>query len=66
MCPTIGRKWGYDGSGGRAEANCACAYCSQFLEMLQTALMNGGRLVGLGDFRPTFGRFSTVGFKIES
>lgn len=34
--------------------------------LLQQALMNAGRLVGLGDFRPTFGRFSTVNFQIVS
>lgn len=30
--------------------------------LLQTVLMNAGRLVGLGDFRPTYGRFSVVHF----
>lgn len=34
--------------------------------LLQTALMNAGRLVGIGDFRPTFGRFSTTGFQMLS
>lgn len=35
-------------------------------ELLQSVLMNAGRLVGVGDFRPTFGRFYTVGFNIVS
>jgi len=34
--------------------------------LLQQALSNAGRLVGLGDFRPTFGRFGTVGFQVLS
>jgi hypothetical protein len=34
--------------------------------LLQTALMNAGRLVGLGDFRPTFGRFNVVNFQVVS
>lgn len=25
-----------------------------------------GRLVGVGDFRPTYGRFNIVGFEIEA
>jgi hypothetical protein len=25
---------------------------------------DAGRLIGVGDFRPTYGRFSVVGFKI--
>ncbi len=33
--------------------------------LLQQVLMNAGRLVGLGDFRPTYGRFTTVGFSIQ-
>lgn len=32
--------------------------------LLQTALLNAGRLVGLGDFRPTFGRFTVTSFQI--
>lgn len=31
-------------------------------EILQQALMNAGRLVGIGDYRPTYGRFSVVLF----
>lgn len=34
--------------------------------LLQQALMNAGRLVGVGDFRPTFGRFNTTNFQILS
>lgn len=30
--------------------------------MLQTVLTNAGRLVGLGDFRPTYGRFQVIKF----
>jgi len=37
-------------------------YIDQLL--LQTAIMNAGRLVGLGDFRPTFGRFNAVSFEM--
>lgn len=32
--------------------------------MLRSTLTDGGRLVGVGDFRPTFGRFSIVHFEI--
>ena len=31
--------------------------------LLQEVLENAGRLVGIGDFRPTFGRFSVVRFE---
>lgn len=31
-------------------------------QLLQHVLMNAGRLVGIGDFRPTYGRFSVVKF----
>lgn len=30
--------------------------------LLQSVLMNAGRLIGLGDFRPTYGRFSVIHF----
>lgn len=33
--------------------------------LLQGVLFDAGRLIGLGDFRPTFGRFTTVGFSIQ-
>ena len=32
-------------------------------EILGAAITNAGRLVGLGDFRPTYGRFQVVEFK---
>lgn len=32
--------------------------------MLRQTLTDGGRLVGVGDFRPTFGRFSVTRFEI--
>lgn len=31
-------------------------------QMLREVIEQGGRLIGLGDFRPTFGRFGVVGF----
>lgn len=31
--------------------------------MLQELLMNAGRLIGVGDFRPTYGRFQVTHFK---
>lgn len=31
---------------------------------LQETLINAGRLIGVGDFRPTFGRFNVTEFKI--
>ncbi len=37
-------------------------YISQ--NLLREVTINAGRLVGIGDFRPTFGRFSIVGWKI--
>jgi len=33
--------------------------------LLADVLTDAGRLVGVGDFRPTFGRFHVVGFKTE-
>jgi hypothetical protein len=36
-------------------------YISQ--DMLHHVLVNAGRLVGVGDFRPTYGRFSVVKFE---
>jgi hypothetical protein len=33
--------------------------------LLLDVLTQAGRLVGIGDFRPTFGRFAVVGFDIE-
>lgn len=32
-------------------------------DVLGTAMTNAGRLVGIGDFRPTYGRFQVVEFK---
>jgi hypothetical protein len=32
-------------------------------QLLQAVVMNAGRLVGLGDFRPTYGRFTVVRFE---
>lgn len=31
---------------------------------LNEAIAAAGRLIGVGDFRPTFGRFNVVGFQI--
>lgn len=39
-------------------------YIDQF--WLQDVLSTAGRLVGVGDFRPTFGRFNVVGFEISN
>lgn len=33
--------------------------------MLNETLVNAGRLIGIGDFRPTYGRFVVTGFKVE-
>jgi len=33
-------------------------------KMLHDLLVNAGRLVGVGDFRPTYGRFSVVNFEV--
>lgn len=33
-------------------------------ELLNEVIQTSGRLVGVGDFRPTFGRFQVVGFEI--
>jgi hypothetical protein len=30
---------------------------------LRDVIENAGRLIGVGDFRPTFGRFGVVGFQ---
>lgn len=32
---------------------------------LQDVLVNAGRLVGVGDFRPTYGRFAVVAFEMD-
>ena len=32
--------------------------------MLRQTLVQAGRLVGVGDFRPSFGRFSVTGFEL--
>jgi hypothetical protein len=37
-------------------------YCPP--EVLNEVLQSAGRLIGVGDFRPTFGRYQIVGFKI--
>ena len=34
------------------------------VRMLQQTLAEGGRLVGVGDFRPTFGRFSITRYEV--
>jgi hypothetical protein len=34
------------------------------LEALQEVIVNAGRLVGLGDFRPTYGRFMVSRFEV--
>jgi len=34
-------------------------------ELLNDAVQSAGRLIGIGDFRPTFGRFQVVSFDIE-
>ncbi len=33
-------------------------------EIFQEVLVNSGKLVGLGDFRPTYGRFDVVKFEV--
>jgi hypothetical protein len=33
--------------------------------LLQEVLVDAGRLVGVGDFRPTYGRFRVVGFAVK-
>lgn len=33
-------------------------------DLLNEVIQQAGRLIGVGDFRPTFGRFQVVGFKI--
>ncbi len=33
--------------------------------LLRAVLIDAGRLVGIGDFRPTFGRFDTARFEVE-
>jgi hypothetical protein len=35
-------------------------------DMLNDVIQAAGRLVGIGDFRPTYGRFQVVGFKVRS
>jgi hypothetical protein len=32
--------------------------------LLREVIATAGRLVGVGDFRPTYGRFSTTGFVV--
>ena len=39
-------------------------YINQF--WLQDVLSISGRLIGVGDFRPTYGRFNVVGFEIDN
>ena len=34
-------------------------------DVLNDVLTNAGRLVGVGDFRPTYGRFQITGFKVQ-
>lgn len=33
--------------------------------MLHDVLMHAGRLVGVGDFRPTFGRYRVTSFAVQ-
>lgn len=33
---------------------------------LNDTIQNTGKLIGVGDFRPTFGRFQVVGFEVEA
>ncbi len=35
-------------------------------EVLNALLVDAGRLIGVGDFRPTYGRFQVVGFEVLS
>jgi hypothetical protein len=35
-------------------------------QLLQAVIADAGRLVGVGDFRPTYGRFSVTNFKVIS
>lgn len=32
--------------------------------LLNSTVQNAGRLIGVGDFRPTFGRFNVIGFEV--
>lgn len=34
-------------------------------QLLNETIQAAGRLIGVGDFRPTFGRFQVVGFKVQ-
>jgi hypothetical protein len=34
-------------------------------DLLHEVISNAGRLVGIADFRPTFGRFAISGFEIS-
>lgn len=34
-------------------------------DLLNDVTQSSGKLVGIGDFRPTFGRFSVIGFEID-
>ncbi len=34
-------------------------------DMLNDVVQNAGRLIGLGDFRPTYGRFQVTGFQVS-
>jgi len=36
------------------------------IDMLHETLINAGRLIGLGDFRPTYGRFAVARFELFS
>lgn len=51
-------------------------WCAEFVLMVQTpeyistdllkeVLDNAGRLIGVGDFRPTYGRFTVVGYEVQ-
>lgn len=33
-------------------------------DMINETIQKSGRLIGVGDFRPTFGRFQVIGFKV--
>jgi hypothetical protein len=33
-------------------------------DVMQALAVDAGRLIGVGDFRPTYGRFQVVGFEV--
>jgi hypothetical protein len=34
-------------------------------QMLNETIQAAGRLIGVGDFRPTYGRFQVIGFQVD-